>query len=91
MGGEANAELGGGEFGFGRGLRVYPVALLFCGAMKGKGNVVIVREDRGQFLVTIPRALARALGLKRGDRLEFTVEGPDVLRVRLIRQEKEER
>lgn len=58
---------------------------------KSTGNQAKVREDRGQFMVTIPRALALSLGLRRGDLLEFSVEGPDVLRVRLIRQEKEER
>lgn len=47
-----------------------------------------MREDRGQFMVTIPRALALSLGLRRGDLLEFVVTGPEELRVCILRKEE---
>lgn len=53
---------------------------------KGAGNLVRLREDRGEYKVTIPRALVRALGLKRGDLFELIVEDRDWLRVHLMSQ-----
>ncbi|MEM1691567.1 MAG: AbrB/MazE/SpoVT family DNA-binding domain-containing protein [Thermofilaceae archaeon] len=56
--------------------------------LKSYGNVAKIREDRGQFMVTIPRALALSLGLRRGDLVEFVVTGREELLVRILRKEE---
>jgi bifunctional DNA-binding transcriptional regulator/antitoxin component of YhaV-PrlF toxin-antitoxin module len=39
-----------------------------------KGNISKISEqNNGQFRLTIPKALALAIGLKKGDSIEFTI------------------
>jgi len=50
-----------------------------------KGNVTTVYKNKeGQFQTTIPRPLAEALGLKKGDKLKWEVDGKNVLKVRIL-------
>ena len=50
-----------------------------------KGNVTTVdRSKSGQFRTTIPRPIAEAMGLEKGSKLEWIVEGKNTLKVRII-------
>lgn len=53
--------------------------------MKSKGNRTFLRSDREGFLVTVPRALVLALGLKLGDQLEWSIDDRDTFRLKVIR------
>lgn len=54
------------------------------------GNIVRVRVVRGQYMITIPKALAQGLRLRQGDKVEVYVEGPGVLKLRVLYQEDED-
>lgn len=55
---------------------------------KAKGNLTHIRQDRGQFLTSVPKALVLALGLRPGDLLEWRILSPEELRVRILRKEE---
>ena len=46
-------------------------------------KVKIQKMPNGQFMVTIPKALAEALGIRGGEMAEWSVKGGDLLLKRL--------
>jgi|Deesub1362A_J573_1020465.scaffolds.fasta_scaffold00342_45 bifunctional DNA-binding transcriptional regulator/antitoxin component of YhaV-PrlF toxin-antitoxin module len=51
----------------------------------GKGNVTTVyRNKEGQYQTTIPRGLAEAMGLEKGSKLEWMIEGKNTFKVRIL-------
>ncbi len=54
-----------------------------------KGNITTVDVSKtGQFRTTIPRPIAEAMGLEKGTKLEWIVEGKSILKVRVLREER---
>lgn len=52
----------------------------------GRGNTTTVyRNGKGQYQTTIPRVIAEAMGLEKGTKLEWVVDGRDILKVRIKR------
>lgn len=50
-----------------------------------QGNITTIYQNKeGQYQTTIPRTLAEALNLKRGDKIRWEVDGKNSLRVRIL-------
>lgn len=44
-----------------------------------KGNMVTVQENNRQVFCTIPRSLADALGIKKGDKMQWVLDRGDLV------------